>query len=171
MHASTRFCTGQREKSTRAAQRCSCRSLGESRQSWRARRETTRTRDRDRRRRDVTAATATFARRSLYHALIPRGETRSGLRHIKHTEQNRLGTVLRHLRQPGAPVTVSPPSGTEVRSGPGGTGGVGRGRRLQCRRPRPGAGDVRINPGLAFPTQWQWWVASKRCPARRWYFD
>ena len=51
--------------------------------------------------------------------------------------------------QPGAPVTVSPPSGTEVRSGPGGTGGVGRGRRLRCRRPRPGAGDVRINPGLA----------------------
>jgi hypothetical protein len=33
------------------------------------------------------------------------------------------GTVLRHLRQPGAPVTVSAPSGTEVRSGPGGTGG------------------------------------------------
>ncbi len=80
---------------------------------------------------------------------------RSGRTHIKHIEQNRLGIVLRHLRQPGAPVTVSPPSGTEARSGPGGTGGVGRGRRLQCRRPRPGAGDVRINPGLAVPIQWQ----------------
>ncbi len=34
-----------------------------------------------------------------------------------------VGTVLRHLRQPGAPVTVSTPSGTEVRSGQGGTGG------------------------------------------------
>ena len=41
-----------------------------------------------------------------------------------------------------------PPSGTEVRSGPGGPGGVGRRRRLGSRRPRPGAGDVGVNPGL-----------------------
>ena len=41
-----------------------------------------------------------------------------------------------------------PPSGTEVRSGPGGPGGVGRRRRLGSRRPRPGAGDVCVNPGL-----------------------
>ena len=113
---------------------------------------------------------------SALHSRGVRRNKRSDLTHIKHIEQNRLGTlgtVLRHLRQPGAPVTVSPPSGTEVRSGPGGTGGVGRGRRLECRRPCPGAGDsdVRINPGLAVPIQWQWWVASKRCPARRWYFD
>jgi hypothetical protein len=41
-----------------------------------------------------------------------------------------------------------PPSGNEVRSGPGGPGGMGRRRRLGSRRPRPGAGDVDINPGL-----------------------
>ena len=41
-----------------------------------------------------------------------------------------------------------PPSGTEVRSGPGGPGGMGRRRRLGSRRPRPGAGDVGVNPGL-----------------------
>ena len=73
----------------------------------------------------------------------------SGLTHTKYIEQNRLGTVFRYLWQPGAPVTVSPPSGTEVRSAPGGTGYVGWRRRLGSRRPRPGAGDARINPGLA----------------------
>ena len=37
-------------------------------------------------------------------------------------------TVLQYLRvwQPGAPVTISPPSGSEVRSGPGGPGGLGQ---------------------------------------------
>jgi hypothetical protein len=77
------------------------------------------------------------------------------LTHAHKAEPTRH-TVLLYLRQPGAPVTVSPPSDTEVRSGSGGTGGLGRRRRLGSRRPHPGAGDVRINLGLveSDPEQW-----------------
>jgi len=64
--------------------------------------------------------------------------------------------VIRTLSAHGPPISPAarrsrdrqPPSGTEVRSGPGGPGGMGRRRRLGSRRPRPGAGDVGINPGL-----------------------
>ncbi len=63
-------------------------------------------------------------------------------------------TVLRYLRSSdtsGSPALPrsSAPSRTEIRSGPGGTGGVGRRRRLGSLWPRPDTGDVGINPGLA----------------------
>jgi hypothetical protein len=44
------------------------------------------------------------------------------------------------------------PSGTEVRSGRGGSGGVGRRRRLGSRSLVPVPDDARINPVLAVPT-------------------
>ena len=65
--------------------------------------------------------------------------------------------VIRTLSAHGPPISPAarrsrdrqPPSGTEVRSGPGGPGGIGRRRRLgSSSRPRPGAGDVGINLGL-----------------------
>ncbi len=73
---------------------------------------------------------------------------------------NTRRTVLRYLRQPGAPVTISSPSGTDVLGGPGGPGGMGRRRRLGSGRPRPGAGDVGVNPGLGVLDPEQLGIAS-----------
>jgi hypothetical protein len=72
--------------------------------------------------------------------------------------------VIRTLGPPISPAALrsrdhQPPSGTEVRSGPGGPGGMGRRRRLGSRRPRPGAGDVGVNPGLGALDQGQAGIA------------
>jgi hypothetical protein len=53
------------------------------------------------------------------------------------------------------------PSGTEVRSGPDDTGGVGQRPRLGSRSLVPVPDDVSINPVLVVPIQWLWQVASK----------
>ncbi len=55
-------------------------------------------------------------------------------------------TVLRYLRQPGAPVTISPHR--VLRYEAGRMDRVAWAGRLGSRRPSPGAGDVGINPGL-----------------------
>ena len=78
---------------------------------------------------------------SALHSCGVRRNKRSGLTHIKHIEQNRLGTVLRHLRQPGAPVTVTV---------------------TVTRRPGPAAAPV---PAWPSGPPWQWLRVS-HCRAR-----
>ena len=56
--------------------------------------------------------------------------------------------VIRTLSVHGPPISPAALRSRDHQPPSGGPGGVGRRRRLGSRRPRPGAGDVGVNPGL-----------------------